>query len=96
MCHAGGSDFEICVVKTDGTNEWSQRTDNTLGDPSGAWSPRDDRIVFQRPVASRGNLLRWVTTAEGTHTEAYLAPPEAPTGFTLSPDTGVLRVRSQR
>ena len=40
MCHAGGSDFEICVVKTDGTNEWSQRTDNTLGDPSGAWSPK--------------------------------------------------------
>jgi Tol biopolymer transport system component len=92
MCHAGGLDFEICVMAADGTNQ-RQLTDNNVGDLSCAWSPNDDRIIFQRVVPGRGNLLRWVTTAEGTHSEDYLVPPEAPTGGTFFPDVGVLRVK---
>jgi hypothetical protein len=56
-------------------------------------SPNDERIIFQRPVPGRGNLLRWVTTAEGTHIEDYLVPSEAPTGGTFFHDVGVLRVK---
>jgi TolB protein len=94
-CHFGSQLFEICVMAANGTNQ-RQLTDNEIGDLSNAWSPNDDRIFFQRVTPGRGNLLWWVTTAEGTPTEQILVPASEPTGFTIGPDVGVLRVKTDK
>jgi len=98
MCRAGSPRFEICVMAADGTNQ-RQLTDNEVPDLSSAWSPNDDRIFFHRPMPEPGtpfarNQLWWVTTAEGIPTEQILVPSSEPTGSTLFPDVGVLRVKT--
>lgn len=97
MCRMGSPRFEICVMAADGTSQ-RQLTDNEDGDLSSAWSPSDDRIFFHRPMPEPGtpfrrNQLWWVTTAAGTPTEQILVPSSEPTGSTLFPDVGVLRVK---
>jgi Tol biopolymer transport system component len=96
MCHAGSPRFEICVMNADGTHQ-TQLTDNEVGDLSNTWSPNDDRIFFQRVMPEPGtpfarNQLWWVTV-DGS-TEQILVPSGAPTGSTLFPDVGVLRVKT--
>ena len=96
MCRTGSPRFEICVMDVDGTDQ-TQLTDNEVADLSGAWSPNDDRIFFHRPMPVPGtpfvrNQLWWVT-ADGI-TEQILVPSDAPTGSTLFPDVGVLRVKT--
>ena len=96
MCHAGSPQFEICVMNADGTNQ-RQLTDNDIGDLSNTWSPDDDKIFFQRAMPEPGtafnrNQLWWVTTDGAT--EQILVPSSDPTGTTLFPDVGVLRVKT--
>jgi TolB protein len=100
MCHAGSPRFEICVMNADGTNQ-RKLTDNDLGDLSHAWSPDDDRIIFQRAMPElvgqrfiNRNQLWWLTAAEGTPFEQILVPSSEPTGTTMFPDVGVLRVKT--
>jgi TolB protein len=96
MCHAGGADFEICVMNADGTHQ-IQLTNNNVGDLSGAWSPDDQRIYFQRPLPEPGTMFvrnqLWWVASDGA-TEHILVPPDAPTGSTLFPDVGVLRLKT--
>ena len=94
MCRTGSPRFEICVMDAGGGNQ-TQLTHNDLPDLSTAWSPDDQRIYFQRAMPEAGgvrNQLWWVA-ADGT-TEQILVPPAAPTGSTLFPNIGVLRVKS--
>jgi TolB protein len=100
-CHAGSPRFGICVMDADGTNQ-RRLTRNDWPAISGAWSPDDDRIFFNRaipppvpPPFRPGNQLWWVTTAEGTPTEQILVPSSEPTGSTFVPDVGVLRVKTK-
>jgi TolB protein len=54
-CRRGGPDFEICVMDADGANQL-QLTNNMVGDLTPTWipspdgDPKDDKIVFHRPV----------------------------------------------
>ncbi len=98
MCRTGSPRFEICVMAADGTDQ-TQLTDNEVPDLSSAWSPNDDRIFFQRVMPEPGtpfvrNQLWWVS-ADGT-TEQILVPSSEPTGSTLFPDVGVLRVKTDK
>ena len=98
MCRTGSPRFEICVMAAGGTDQ-TQLTDNEVPDLSSAWSPNDDRIFFQRVMPEPGtpfvrNQLWWVS-ADGT-TEQILVPSSEPTGSTLFPDVGVLRVKTDK
>jgi Tol biopolymer transport system component len=90
MCHAGSAAFQFCA--TDVNGNWSKITNNGLPHLGPAWAPDDQRIFFNRPTPGRGNQLWWVT-ADGT-TEQLLVPASDPTGSTLFPDVGVLRVKT--
>jgi Tol biopolymer transport system component len=96
MCRTGSPRFEICVMKADGTDP-SQLTDNDDPDLSNSWSPNDDKIFFQRAMPVPGTPFRrnqlWWVSADGT-TEQILVPSSAPTGSTLFPNVGVLRVKT--
>jgi Tol biopolymer transport system component len=92
-CHGGTPVFELCLMAADGTNQ-SQLTDRGLQHLAPTWSPDDDRIFFNRPAPGRGNLLWWVAADDTT--EQLLVPPEAPTGFTIGANVGVLRVKTDK
>jgi Tol biopolymer transport system component len=89
MCHAGSTRFEFCA--TDVNGNWTQLTDNDIAHLGPAWSPDDQRIFFNRGTPGRGNQIWWVA-ADGT-TEQLLVPSSEPTGSTLFPNVGVLRVK---
>jgi len=90
MCHGGSPSFQFCVTDINGNQ--TQITDNGLQHLGPAWSPDDQRIFFSRPTPGRGNRIWWVA-ADGS-TEQLLVPSSAPTGNTLFPDVGVLRVKT--
>src|SRR6266702_1867243 len=89
MCRRGGSDFEICVTKADGT-EQVQLTDNTVLDATPTWSPDGGQIVFHRPVAGRFQL--WLMNADGTGQVQLTDTP----GLNLFANWGEVRVRTKR
>jgi len=98
MCRTGSPRFEICTMAADGASQM-QLTDNELPDLSTAWSPNDDRIFFQRAMPEPGttfvrNQLWWVTSDGAT--EQIVVPSSEPTGSTLFPDVGVLRVKTDK
>jgi len=85
-CRRGGSDFEICVMNADGSNQ-VQLTDNSVQDLTPSWSPDGQHMVFSRQVAGTQQLF--VMKADGTE----VAPITNPPGFNLIADWGVLRVK---
>ncbi len=89
MCRRGGSDFEICVTKADGT-EQVQLTDNTVLDATPTWSPDGGQIVFHRPVAGRFQL--WLMNADGTGQVQLTDTP----GLNLFANWGEVRVRTKQ
>jgi TolB protein len=55
-CRRGGSDFEICVMNADGTDQ-VQLTNNSVADLTATWSLDGQKIMFHRPVAGRLQLF---------------------------------------
>jgi TolB protein len=92
MCHGGNPTFQFCVTDVNGNQ--TQLTDNALAHLGGAWSPDDQRIFFNRGTPGRGSQIWWVA-ADGS-TEQLLVPSTEPTGSTLGPDVGVLRVKTNK
>jgi Tol biopolymer transport system component len=91
-CQGGSQRFEICVTDVNGNR--TQITDNALAHLGPAWSPDDQRIFFNRGTPGRGSQIWWVA-ADGS-TEQLLVPSTEPTGSTLGPDVGVLRVKTNK
>jgi Tol biopolymer transport system component len=96
MCRTGSPRFEICVMDANGANQ-TQLTDNHFLDLSSAWSPNYDRIFFQRAMPVPGTTFvrnqLWWFSSDGA-SEDILVPSSEPTGSTLFPDVGVLRVKT--
>lgn len=86
MCRRGGSDFEICVMNEDGTDQ-VQLTDNTVTDGTPTWSPDGLKILFQRPVSGRFQLL--LINPDGTGQVQLTNTP----GLNLFANWGEMRVR---
>jgi TolB protein len=86
MCRRGGSDFEICVMNADGSNQ-IQLTDNSVGDLTPSWSPDGQRIVFHRNVIP-GLAQLWLMNADGTDQTQLTSPP----GYNALANWGELRV----
>ena len=63
-CRRGGSDFEICVMDADGSNQL-QLTNNLVGDLTPTWLADGQQIMFHRPVA--GRLQLFAMNADGTN-----------------------------
>ena len=85
MCRRGGSDFEICVMNADGTDQL-QLTNNTVLDATATFSPDGQQILFHRPVAGRFQLF--VMNADGTGVLQVTNTP----GLNLFGNWGELRV----
>ena len=97
MCRKGGTDFEICVMNADGT-EQRQLTDNTLPDLTCSWSPDGQKIVFHRQPARKAGEVRgvpkyqlWTINSDGTG-EVKLTDTPGLNGF---PNWGEVRVPSK-
>lgn len=86
MCRRGGSDFEICVMNADGSDQ-RQLTDNTGIDATPTFSPDGQTILFQRLVSGRFQLF--VMHGDGTGVSQLTATP----GLNLFANWGELRVR---
>jgi Tol biopolymer transport system component len=84
-CRRGGSDFEICVMDADGSNQ-VQLTNNLVGDLTPTWSPDGQQIMFHRPVA--GRLQLFVMNADGTNQHQVTNTP----GMNAFANWGELRV----
>jgi TolB protein len=84
-CRRGGSDFEICTMNADGSNQ-QQLTNNTVPDLTPTWSRDGQQVMFHRPVA--GRLQLFVMNADGTN-QHQLSNTAGMNGF---PNWGVLRV----
>jgi Tol biopolymer transport system component len=84
-CRGGGSDFEICVMNADGSNQ-VQLTDNTVGDLTPTWSPDGQKIMFHRPVGGRQQLF--VMNADGTNQHQVTDTA----GVNLFANWGLLRI----
>ena len=87
MCRRGGSDFEICVMNADGTDQL-QLTNNTVLDATPTFSPDGRKILFHRPVLGRFQLF--VMNPDGT------GPVQLTNtlGLNLFGNWGELRVRA--
>jgi Tol biopolymer transport system component len=85
MCRMGGTDFEICVMNADGSNQL-QLTNNLVGDLTPTWSVDDQQIMFHRPVA--GRLQLFVMNADGTNQQPVTNTP----GMNAFANWGWLRV----
>ncbi len=83
-CRRGGSDFEICTMNADGSNQ-QQLTNNTVGDLTPAWSRDGQQIMFHRPVA--GRLQLFIMNADGTNQHQVTNTP----GINLFANWGQLR-----
>ena len=92
MCRRGSPLFQFCVTDINGNQ--TQITDKGLAYLGPHWSPDDQRIFFNRNTPGRGNQIWWVA-ADGS-TEQLLVPSSEPTGTTLFPDVGVLRVKTDK
>ncbi len=97
MCRKGGTDFEICVMNADGTNQ-VQLTDNALPDLTCSWSPDGKKIVFHRQPARETGEVRgvakyqlWTINNDGTG-EVKLTDTPGLNGF---PDWGEVRLPSK-
>jgi Tol biopolymer transport system component len=88
MCHGGGSDFEICAMNADGTDQ-VQLTNNSVLDATPTYSPDGQKIVFHRLVFPGPTQQTWEMNADGTGQTQVTAPP----GFNSFPNWGELRVR---
>jgi TolB protein len=88
-CRRGGSDFEICVMKADGTGQ-VQLTDNAIGDLTPSWSPDGRKIVFHRRVEGRGQFQLFLINADGTGEKQLTFPP----GLNAFPNWGEVRAQS--
>ena len=84
-CRRGGSDFEICVMNADGSNQ-VQLTDNAVGDLTPTWSLDGQQIMFHRPVGGRQQLF--VINADGTDQQQVTNTA----GINLFANWGLLRV----
>ncbi len=89
MCRKGGSDFEICVMNADGSNQL-QLTNNLVGDLTPTWSVDDQQIMFHRPVGGRQQLF--VMNADGTNQHQVTDTP----GANLFANWGFLRVHVRK
>jgi len=88
MSRKGGSDFEICVMNADGTDQ-VQLTNNTVGDFTCSWSPDGKKIIFHRPDnRGPGRFQLWLINSDGTN-EVQLTNPPGINGF---PNWGKLLV----
>lgn len=72
-CRRGGTDFEICVMNADGTNQ-RQLTDNPVADLTPGWAPDGQHIVFHHFV-SPGGLQLSVMNPDGTGQTPLTATP---------------------
>ena len=86
-CRRGGPDFEICVMKADGTGQ-VQLTENDVPDLTASWSPDGRKIVFNRRVGARGGLQLFVVNADGTGEVQLTSPP----GLSAFASWGEIRV----
>jgi TolB protein len=84
-CRRGGSDFEICVMDADGSNQF-QLTNNLVGDLTPTWSVDGQQIMFHRPVA--GRLQLFIMNADGTNQHQVTNTP----GINAFANWGELRV----
>jgi TolB protein len=89
MCRRGGSDFEICVMNADGTDQ-VQLTDNTVLDATVSWSPDGGQLAFSRMVAA-GRQQVFRMNVDGTG-ETQLT---SEAGTNLLARWGQLRVRGK-
>ncbi|HEY3104614.1 MAG TPA: hypothetical protein VGJ69_13565 [Pyrinomonadaceae bacterium] len=90
-CRRGGSDFEICVMNSDGTGQ-VQLTDNTIGDLTPSWSPDGKKIVFHRRIGGRGQFQLILINADGTGEKQLTNPP----GLNAFPNWGEVRVGARQ
>lgn len=89
MCRRGGSDFEICVMNSDGTGQ-VQITNNTVGDLTSSWSPDGRKIVVHRPVSAARYQL-WLINSDGSG-ETQLTDTPGLNGF---PNWGYILTRAR-
>jgi len=85
LCRRGGSDFEICIMNSDGSGQ-TQLTNNTVADLTASWSPDGSKIVVHRPV-SRGRFQLWLLNVDGSG-ETQLTDTPGLNGF---PNWGTIR-----
>jgi Tol biopolymer transport system component len=85
MCRRGGSDFEICVMNADGSNQ-VQLTDNSVGDLTPSFSPDRQKIVFQTSLSQL-----WLMNADGTDQMQLTSTA----GFNVLANWGEVRVRDR-
>ena len=86
MCRRGGSDFELCVMNADGTDQL-QLTNNAVLDATPSFSPDGQKLLFHRPVLGRFQLF--VMNPDGTGQVQLTGTP----GLNLFASWGELRVQ---